>query len=88
MCYALLLTGSNGDSLFGRHLTIGAAIGLFCEDLSDEIRSRTYFYKNSKLVTKSFGGVFYYDIQTPLCMVCVCVCGVGCTGIRGAGSHQ
>eukprot|EP00731_Ephydatia_muelleri_P000672 Em0001g672a len=44
--------GSQGDSLFGRHLTIGTAIGLFCDSLHDEIRSRTFFYKNSKLVSE------------------------------------
>lgn len=44
--------GSQGDTLFGRHLSIGTAIGLFCDTLQEEIHSRTYFYKNSKLVSE------------------------------------
>ena len=33
------------------HLNIGSLIGLFCEDLQEQIESRVYFYKSSKLVT-------------------------------------
>lgn len=43
--------GNHGDAIFGHHLNIGSLIGLFCEDLQEQIESRIYFYKNSKLVT-------------------------------------
>ena len=43
-------SGNHGDAIFGHHLNIGSLIGLFCEGLQEQIQSRVYFYKNSKLV--------------------------------------
>lgn len=42
--------GHGNDAIFGHHLNIGSLIGLLCEGLEEQIQSRTYFYKNSKLV--------------------------------------
>ena len=46
--------GSHGDAIFGHHLNIGSLIGLFCEGLQEQIQSRVYFYKNSRLVSRQF----------------------------------
>ena len=50
-------TGSHGDAIFGHHLSIGSLIGLFCGGLEEQIRSRVYFYKNSRLVRGEERGV-------------------------------
>ena len=38
------------DSVFRHNLSIGMLVGLFCEGLEEQIRTRVYFYKNSRLV--------------------------------------
>ena len=50
MCDILVCIGHGNDALFGHHLNIGSLIGLLCDGLEEQIQSRTYFYKNSKLV--------------------------------------
>eukprot|EP01130_Rhizamoeba_saxonica_P002735 TRINITY_DN1249_c0_g1_i1.p1 TRINITY_DN1249_c0_g1~~TRINITY_DN1249_c0_g1_i1.p1 ORF type:complete len:633 (+),score=125.88 TRINITY_DN1249_c0_g1_i1:1566-3464(+) len=48
-----LSTGSSSpDSILGKALDVGTLIGLFCGKLEEQISSRTYFYKNSKLITE------------------------------------
>ena len=44
-------TGSHSSAILDREMNIGALIGLFCEGLEQQIQSRVYFYKNSKLVS-------------------------------------
>ena len=44
-------TDSYSDAILGRRINIGALIGLFCDGLEEQIHSRVYFYKNSKLVS-------------------------------------
>ena len=39
-----------GGGVFFHHLNIGAIISLFCDGLKEQVESRMYFYKNSKLV--------------------------------------
>ena len=48
-------TGSHSDAILGHRLNIGALIGLFCDGLEQQIRSRVYFYKNSRLVSVCVG---------------------------------
>ena len=43
--------GNSSAALFGHHLSIGSIISLFCDGLKEQIDSRVYFYKNSKLVS-------------------------------------
>ena len=43
--------GNSNSSVFGHSLSIGSIISVFCEGLKEQIESRTYFYKNSKLVS-------------------------------------
>lgn len=52
MCsvYHCACLGHGNDAIFGHHLNIGSLIGLLCDGLEEQIQSRTYFYKNSKLV--------------------------------------
>ena len=77
------------DSAFRHNLSIGMLVGLFCEGLEEQIRTRVYFYKNSRLV-RSDGLCLVVMVTYPrlythphtsththahthMC-VCVCVC--------------
>lgn len=44
-------TGRHSDAILGHRLNVGVLIGLFCDGLEQQIHSRVYFYKNSKLVS-------------------------------------
>lgn len=50
MYYTCTFSGHSSDAIFGHHLNIGSLIGLLCDHLEEQIQSRVYFYKNSKLV--------------------------------------
>lgn len=45
-------SGSPANTILGHTLSIGSLIGLLCEGLKEQIESRIYFYKNSKLVAE------------------------------------
>ncbi len=50
LLYYVIYGLGSSKSVFGHSLSIGSIIGVFCEGLKEQIESRTYFYKNSKLV--------------------------------------
>ena len=51
MKHHCVTTGNPNDAIFGHHTTIGSLIGLFCDGLKEQIESRVYFYKSSRLVS-------------------------------------
>lgn len=50
LTFITYIEGHTNNAIFGHHLNIGSLIGLLCDGLEEQIKSRVYFYKNSKLV--------------------------------------
>jgi hypothetical protein len=44
---------NKNDGVFKNSLDVGSLLNLFCDSLEEQIRCRTYFYKNSKLVKEN-----------------------------------
>lgn len=62
-CLSSLHSGHSSAAVFFHHLSIGAIISLFCDGLKEQIESRVYFYKNSKLVSYIFPHEYTYNTE-------------------------
>lgn len=60
-------TGHSGSAaLFHHNLNIGAIISLFCDGLKEQIESRIYFYRNSRLVRSPATWLFHVSPTFPI----------------------